>query len=198
MQVMTTFSPLRLRGEMRRFFQRSNRVSSVFARSIIVVTCISLLCALCLRAVDAAPGDLDPTLGSSGKTTTNFFGADDFAAAVAVQPDGKIIVAGGAVVSDIDADFALTRYNQDGSLDSTFGSGGKVTTDFFGDIDLGLGVAIQPPDGKIIVVGTAVKPAADHYDTFYALARYQSNGALDTTFGTGGKVTTDVLNMNIN
>jgi uncharacterized delta-60 repeat protein len=195
---MIAVSPLKHLTEFRRLFQRCRRSRILFSRSLIILICVSLLCGLALRGVGAAPGDLDPAFGSSGKVTTNFFGSDDFASGVAIQPDGKIVVAGGTVVSDLEADFALTRYNSDGSLDQTFGTGGKVTTDFFGDIDLALGVIIQPSDGKIIAVGTSVKPAGDHYDTFYSLARYQTNGTLDSTFGTGGKVTTDVLNMNIN
>ena len=81
----------------------------------------------------AAPGDLDPTFGSGGKVTTSFKGNDD-AQTLTIQPDGKIIVAGFAGVgSDFASlDFALARYRPDGTLDGTFGLGGKVTTDFGG------------------------------------------------------------------
>ena len=117
---------------------------------------------------------------------------------LAIQPDGKIVVAAGAYQSGDLADFGVARYNTDGSLDSSFGSGEKVNTDFFGDVDLAFGIAIQPSDGKIIAVGFAAKPTGDHYETFFALARYNTNGTIDTTFGSGGKVTTDVLGININ
>ncbi len=167
-------------------------------RFIVILTAVSLLTALFLPNVSASAGDLDPSFGSGGKTTTTFFNQGDFGQAVATQPDGKLIAAGGAGLADGTDDFALARYNTDGSLDQTFGIGGKVTTDFFGHIDFALGVVIQPSDGKIVAVGVAVKPVTDHYETYYALARYQTNGQLDLTFGSGGKVTTDVLNMNIN
>jgi len=164
----------------------------------VILTTVSLLTALFLPSVSASAGDLDPSFGSSGKTTTTFFNQGDFSQAVATQPDGKLIAAGGAGIADGTDDFALARYNTDGSLDQTFGVGGKVTTDFFGHIDFANGVVIQPSDGKIVAVGVAVKPVTDHYETYYALARYQTNGLLDPAFGPGGKVTTDVLNMNIN
>jgi len=136
-------------------------------------------------------GSLDTSFGSGGIVTT-FFAEGSYAFAVALQSDGKIIAAGTHFVDfnpgDMsDTDFALARYNPDGSLDTTFGNGGLVTTDFFGTEDDVFSVLIQP-DGKIVGVGSANDPA-DFYD--FAAVRYLSNGALDTTFGAGGKVTTD-------
>ncbi len=149
------------------------------------------------QVAHAAAGDLDPSFGVGGKRTTDFLGNDDVGAAVVVQPDGKVVVAGIALSGDV-GDFALARYNADGSPDSSFGTGGKTTTDFFGDIDLAFGVALQPSDGKIVAVGTAVRFVNnDHYETFFALARYNTNGTLDSDFGTGGRVTSDVLGINI-
>ena len=124
-------------------------------------------------------GSLDPTFGSGGKVTTDF-GGFDAASAVVIQPDGRIVAAGRSGGGD----FALARYNADGSLDPTFGSGGKVTTDFGGGFDAAFGVALQT-DGKIIAVGQG----ASSFD--FALARYNADGSLDPTFGSGGKVTTD-------
>jgi len=121
-------------------------------------------------------GALDTSFGSGGKVTTDF-GGSDAGYSVALQPDGKIVVAGYAGL-----DFALARYNSDGALDTSFGTGGKVTTDFSGGRDVGYSVALQP-DGKIVVAGYA--------GVDFALARYNSDGALDTSFGSGGKVTTD-------
>lgn len=138
------------------------------------------------RPVQAADGDLDATFGSGGKVTTDFFGSFDAASAVAIQRDGKIIVARTAtriINADFTFDFALVRYNIDGSLDPTFGSTGKVTTDFFNSSDSAKALAIQI-DGKIVVAGNI-----DNSD--FALARYNSDGSLDTTFGLGGKVTTN-------
>jgi uncharacterized delta-60 repeat protein len=141
------------------------------------------------------PGDLDSTFGSGGKVTTDFAGNRDQAFAVALQSDGKIIAAGSAIVSGSQPDFALARYNSDGSLDSTFGSGGKVTTDFGGN-DQAVAVAIQT-DGKIVAAGGTCANAALGCDVLtgsgydFAIARYNTNGTLDSSFGTGGKVTTD-------
>jgi len=131
-------------------------------------------------------GSLDPTFGSGGKVTTEFVGvAGAGPASLALQPDGKIVAAG------VGADpsrhfFALARYNPDGRLDGTFGSGGKVTTDFGGE-DGAYAVGIQA-DGKIVVAGLS-QPGGGGRN--FALARYNPDGHLDGTFGTGGKVTTD-------
>jgi uncharacterized delta-60 repeat protein len=141
------------------------------------------------------PGDLDSTFGNGGRVTTDFAGNRDQAFALALQSDGKIVAAGSAIVSGAQPDFALARYNSDGSLDSTFGSGGKVTTDFGGN-DQAVAVAIQP-DGKIVAVGATCANATQGCDVLtgsgydFAIARYNSNGTLDSSFGSGGKVTTD-------
>src|SRR5215472_5110045 len=74
-------------------------------------------------------GMLDTSFGTGGKVTTDFAGSGDSAAAVAVQPDGKILAAGGATINGSSA-FGLARYTSWGTLDTSFGRGGKVTTDF--------------------------------------------------------------------
>ena len=130
-------------------------------------------------------GGLDFTFGANGKVTTDF-GADDSASAVAVQPDGRIVVAGSTgifpgIFPSGGYDFALARYTPDGTLDPTFGSGGRITTDFGGS-DVAQALALQA-DGKIVAAGSN--------NAAFALARYIANGSLDPTFGTGGKVTTD-------
>ncbi|HYL97462.1 MAG TPA: hypothetical protein VEZ90_00795, partial [Blastocatellia bacterium] len=136
-------------------------------------------------------GDLDSAFGNGGLITTSFFGSGDGAAAVAIQPDGKIVAAGYASRnSDLNSeDFAVSRYNPDGSLDQTFGSGGKQTTDFFGFSDQSYRVAIQP-DGKIVVVGHATDSQGNRV---LAIARYQPDGSLDHGFGSGGKIAEDSL-----
>jgi len=140
-----------------------------------------------------APGDLDPTFGAGGKVTTDFFRAKDAALSLALQPDGKLVVGGVATNSATENDFALARYNPDGSLDASFGTSGVVTTDFFGTIqrelgasltDLALKVLLQP-DGKIVLSGWAFETATGFH---FALARYNADGSLDATFGTDGKV----------
>ncbi|MFD9223461.1 hypothetical protein ACFWDI_26440 [Streptomyces sp. NPDC060064] len=128
-------------------------------------------------------GSLDSTFGTGGKVTTDFGGGGDLAFGVVVQADGKIIAAGLDFSGSTFFDFALARYNTDGSLDTTFGTGGKVTTDFGGSFDVAFGVVVQA-DGKIVAVGSAGGIA-------FALARYNTDGSLDSTFGTGGKVTTN-------
>ena len=126
----------------------------------------------------AAPGDLDPTFGTGGKTKMNFDNKFAEGVSMALQSDGKIVVAGTAEY--LNDDFAVVRYNTDGSPDSTFGSGGKVTTPIQGYEDWGRSVVIQS-DGKIVVAGYS-----DNGSTYdFALVRYQVNGSLDPTFGGG-------------
>src|SRR6266568_281258 len=132
-------------------------------------------------------GTLDTTFGTGGKVTTDFAGDADQAFALVLQTDGKIVAAGEATSSRRGEDFALARYNPNGTLDTTFGVGGKVTTDFAGNTDRAFGVALQT-DGRIVAAGEAT---AGYRGEDFALARYNSNGTLDTTFGTGGKVITD-------
>ena len=132
-------------------------------------------------------GTLDVSFGAGGKVTTDFFGKSDAVNAIAIQPDGKIVAAGGATSDATGSDFALARYNSDGSLDAGFGSGGKVTTNFFRAGDTATAIAIQP-DGKIVAAGIATN---DLTGLDFALARYNSDGSLDASFGSGGKVTTD-------
>src|SRR5215471_10450007 len=79
-----------------------------------------------------ADGSLDPTFGHGGKVTTDFSGRADFADAIAIQSDGKILLAGGTDAAGSPRNFALARYNPNGTLDSGYGTGGRVTTDFFG------------------------------------------------------------------
>ena len=131
-------------------------------------------------------GKLDLTFGIDGLVTTDFGSTSDGAGSVAIQADGKILVTGTTVPPGAGADFALARYNSDGSLDTTFGTDGKVTTDF-GSQDSAGSVAIQA-DGKIVVTGVSIQPGTG-YD--FALARYNTDGSLDTTFDGDGKVTTD-------
>jgi uncharacterized delta-60 repeat protein len=133
-------------------------------------------------------GSLDMTFGNGGKVTTSFFNIEDAAAAVAIQSDSKIVVAGSARSPATTYDFAVARYNTNGTLDASFGSGGKVTTDFFGNADQALAVALQS-DGKIVTAGLAFNISTD--DDF-ALTRYNIDGTVDSTFGSGGKVTTDI------
>ncbi|MEK6286133.1 MAG: delta-60 repeat domain-containing protein [Acidobacteriota bacterium] len=134
-------------------------------------------------------GSLDATFGSGGKVATDF-GAYDLITAMAIQPDGRIVAGGDTYTEGAQNDFALARYNKDGSLDSTFGSGGKVVTDFAGLPDFLAGLALQP-DGKIVLAGdVSTYVSASRDDIGFGLARYNKDGSLDSSFGSGGKVIT--------
>ena len=139
----------------------------------------------------AAPGDLDTSFGISGKVTTDFGHGDDAAYPVVIQPDGKIIAAG-TTRSAASDDFGLARYNTDGSLDTSFGTGGLVTTDFNGSRpDAALALVVLE-DGKILAGGWAYSST----NVQFALARYNTNGSLDTSFGKDGKATTSFTSGN--
>ncbi|MBI3804328.1 MAG: hypothetical protein HY282_11270 [Nitrospirae bacterium] len=129
-------------------------------------------------------GNLDPTFGTGGKVITAISQGNDFVTSIALQPDGKIILSGYSVVGSTN-NLVLARYNTDGSLDSAF-SGGIISTTFApGASSAATAVRIQP-DGRIVIGGYSV--TSDNYDV--ALARYNTDGSLDSTFGTGGKVVT--------
>ena len=113
-------------------------------------------------------GTLDNSFSGDGKVITAFGTGDDAGYSVAIQPDGKIVVAGDAYMGS-NSDFALARYHTDGSLDNSFGVGGKVTTAFGTANDFGRSVAIQP-DGKIVVAGSAYSGT----NSDFAVARYLS------------------------
>jgi uncharacterized delta-60 repeat protein len=133
----------------------------------------------------AADGDLDPAFGVGGKVTTSFDVPAATATSVALQRDGKVVAAGWLFDETANIDFAVARYNPNGSPDLTFGSGGKVRTDFFGRDDIANAVAVQS-DGKIVVAGNARN---DALDLLFALARYNTDGSLDKTFDSDGKAT---------
>jgi uncharacterized delta-60 repeat protein len=140
----------------------------------------------------AAPGDLDPAFGTGGKVTTDFAQRFDEGWGLAIQPDGRIVIAG-ETVRDAggrdDRDFAIVRYRPDGSLDPTFGAAGKVSTDFGKDFEVAFDM-LRQPDGKIVAAGISGS-IGDPASLDFAVARYNPDGSLDASFGTGGKVTTD-------
>lgn len=149
----------------------------------------------------ALPMDAGPvTYGPPGTVTTDFGpGTNAGAATVLIQPDGKIIAAGSAnVVSpDYPQEFALVRYNTDGSLDTTFGSGGLVTTQFpqkgtTGNYTWINSLALQS-NGEILAAGGYNGPKGSGKagtGESFALARYNADGSLDTTFNKTGLVLT--------
>jgi uncharacterized delta-60 repeat protein len=140
-------------------------------------------------------GRLDAGFGSAGLVTTDIATGNDEARGVAIQQlDGKIVVVGSAVVGRTannisNLDFAVARYLPDGTPDDSFSGDGKVTTDFNLLADTANAVAIQS-DGKIVVVGFATLTNPGFAD--FALARYNPNGTLDSSFDGDGKLTTAV------
>ena len=154
-------------------------------RASFLATILSLLtCSVAL----AAPGDLDTTFDGDGLVITNILPSNpergDRASGVAIQADGKIVVAGISGAYPV-RDFALARYNTDGSLDTTFHTDGRLVTNF-GSGDEARDVAVQS-DNKIVAAGQmCIDNICD-----VALARYHTNGALDTTFSDDGKQTAD-------
>jgi uncharacterized delta-60 repeat protein len=133
-------------------------------------------------------GSLDKSFGGSGQVTNSVGSSNDGAGDVIVQPDGKVVVAGWTGGSS--SNFALVRYNANGSLDTSFGGNkakGVVSTDINNSKDYGWVMALQA-DGKIVVAGTTI-PKNSTTTLDLAVVRYNADGSLDTSFGTGGKVT---------
>ncbi|MBL8436329.1 MAG: DUF4347 domain-containing protein, partial [Zoogloea sp.] len=133
-----------------------------------------------------ADGSMDTSFGGGdGIVTTAISAGDDKAHGLALQADGKIIVVGETATND--KDFAVLRYNADGSLDTSFGGGdGIVTTDFAGgSLDVAYRVVVQA-DGRIVVGGASGSGTTD-----FAVARYLADGTLDTSFSGDGKQTVD-------
>lgn len=156
---------------------------NLIAASFLFITCIAWQ-----LTSFAQSGSLDLTFDTDGKVTTAIGSGSDVGNGVAIQSDGKIVVAG---YSDngSDLDFAVIRYNSNGSLDTGFGSNGKVTTDIANDDDYGNSVAIQA-DGKIVVAGYG--RISSNNDI--VVVRYNTDGTLDVSFDTDGKVTTPIGN----
>ncbi len=133
-----------------------------------------------------ASGTLDVSFNGSGTAITPIGVGDDYAISLALQPDGKIIVAG-VCSNGANSDFCLARYLANGTFDTSFNSTGKVITPIGSSDDYGYSVALQPDD-KIVVAGYCSNGA----NLDFCLARYLANGTLDTSFGSTGKVITAI------
>lgn len=164
--------------------QRTAEVTSHSVSKRFTSRTTAILVAACLQSLgligiaSAAPGDLDPSFGDGGITTTEIPGN---AYALARQPDGKIIVVGYGVGGV----WAVARYTDSGQLDPTFSGDGWTTVDFGAGLDYATAVAIQS-DGKIVVGGIAKNPSWSDF----ALVRFHADGSLDETFSEDGKVVT--------
>jgi uncharacterized delta-60 repeat protein len=133
----------------------------------------------------AAPGDLDSSFSFDGKVVTDIQGMDNGIGGVVIQPDGKIVVAGG--IGSDPAQVLIARYSGSGQLDPTFGQGGSVATNLPGGGSAG--TLILQPDGKILVAGVRTVGS----DEDFLLMRFLSDGTPDSTFGVAGVVTTDLI-----
>lgn len=144
---------------------------------------ISLLVALIFQIPsNAQDGSLDPEFGTNGKVITAIGNFDDEARAIALQADGKIVVAGHSLQGNY-YDFATVRYLRDGKLDPGFGNGGFVLTDLGDNIDKATAIAIQT-DGKILLAGHSYQDSRD----VVAVVRYHADGQLDNSFNQTGKL----------
>jgi uncharacterized delta-60 repeat protein len=162
---------------------------------------------LAVARIDAS-GKLDPTFGTNGYAVANAAVGGktaEIARAIAIQPDGKIVIAGPAehdpkATGDAakDTDVAVARFDTTGKLDTTFGKAGIAVIDFgtgkatsstayVGDTSWGLGVSGE----RVVVFGSKLAAGTDRVDTDYVLAGLTKTGVLDSTFGTGGTVTVD-------
>ena len=158
------------------------------ARLVSLSVCLAFALVIGIVPAHAQAGALDLSFNSTGFALTPVGSSDSQSNAVAVQADGKTVVAGWARGSTTGQDFAVVRYNADGSLDTSFDGDGKVTTSFGGSFvpETANAVAVQP-DGKIIAAGFtgAFGPPE------FALVRYNADGSLDATFDGDGKLITD-------
>ena len=133
-----------------------------------------------------ANGTLDTSFNGTGKVITAIGSGNDGAYTLALQPDGKIVVAG-SCLNGTTYDFCLARYFASGALDSSFNGAGKVFTPIGNGTDAAYSVALQP-DGNIVVAGRCFNGTGIDF----CLARYLTNGALDASFGSNGKVLTPI------
>jgi uncharacterized delta-60 repeat protein len=168
--------------------------------SVLAAAALATL-AMAASAQAASFGQLDPTFGGDGIVTTPMSpgAGNDQGFGMAIQPaDGKVVVAGVATfIGGTDRDFAVARYNTNGSLDQNFGAGGIVTTPIGADVENAIAVAIQA-DGKIVAGGYSDQGPTTGQD--FALVRYNDDGSLDdggdgpmgNGFGGDGIVTTAV------
>lgn len=131
-----------------------------------------------------ADGSPDASFGTGGIVSTDFINRSDFVNSVKIQADGKIVAGGySADWNATLADFAAARYNADGSLDQSFGTGGRQRITFSSLYKYNsVSVVEILPDGKIMLVGKALTPAASSF----TLVRLSANGALDASFASGG------------
>jgi uncharacterized delta-60 repeat protein len=164
-------------------------------KSRYLFACLFFVLTIGLTVVSARPGDLDNSFGVGGKVVTPIRRAtNDYGYATAIQPDGKIIVAGRSS-NGLNSVFTVSRFNPDGSFDLSFGQGGRAVNEpgVYLGANIVAAVALTP-EGKIIVGGYSIEYQENR--RAFTLIRYNADGTLDRTFGTGGIVQTAVGNFN--
>ena len=179
--------------QSKNFTQRTGVRRFVYRYSALILLLVFGATFLTTRLVHAADADLDPSFDSDGIVTTDraeFDRMND----IIIQPDGKIVAVGNSgnvpllpFLGPRLLDVMVARYNSNGSLDNSFGTGGIVSTDLGGPVDNAFSVALQA-DGKILV---SCRTDIDN-QALVAIARYNINGSLDTTFGNSGIVVTSL------
>jgi uncharacterized delta-60 repeat protein len=137
----------------------------------------------------AVPGDLDPTFGAGGVVTATFGTANSYGG-LALQPDGKLVLAGSSG-SPGPGSFILARYSPTGQLDPSFDGDGVVTTDFTGNGSFAYAVRVTA-GAQIVAAGRALLSPPPNPSGSLGLARFNPDGSLDSGFGTGGKVITHI------
>ena len=163
--------------------QNQRTGSSRASRHLLGITCLVLLALVAFPTV-GAPGNIDSSFGAFGKVSTSFGSGNDAARRVAIQPDGKIVVAG-TCSNGTNTDFCVARYSADGVLDTTFSGDGKIISVVGSGDDDVRSMAIQT-DGRILLAGACDNGAT----TSFCLVRYSTTGALDTSFNGNGKLLT--------
>ncbi len=164
------------------------KIKELFLNSVLCIAVLLMISACggggggTVVIIQTDPGHLDAGFGSAGKVVTDISTHDDRAYATAIQSDGKIIAVGTA-----NGNFAVARYTVTGALDASFGTGGIVTTPIGVGGAVARAIAIQA-DGKIVVAGYYQAGPLNKI----AVVRYSNGGSLDSTFGTGGIVTTSI------
>jgi uncharacterized delta-60 repeat protein len=144
-----------------------------------------IFCMLTATFAVAASGDLDTTFSKDGKILMDIrAGKDNYAWALAVQADGKIVTVGQVSVTSSKVDVAIIRYTKNGALDKTFNGTGKLILDLGNEYDLGVSVVIEPSSQKIVIGGQSCTGFAENCDL--AVIRLNPNGSLDTTFNSTG------------
>ncbi len=173
------------------------RTSAAFALSMLSgALCLAMLLFGGMQTNAQTAGTLDTTFGTGGKVVLpiNANNNSEEITDLALQPDGKIIaggyVNGNTATPPTSQDFGVKRFNPNGTLDASFGNAGSVSLDFdLGSLDNITAIALQP-DGKILAAGFTYRNDV----TSFAIARFNADGALDTTFGTNGKLKISVGN----